>query len=341
MEWIVIGGGPSGIAAVGQLLSANVNPKKIAWIDPEFKVGDFGTSWKQVVSNTSVEWFLKFYNAFDAFGFKQKQHRFMIEHMKPESTCPLMLAAQPLNWITENLRNQVTSIVGIALRLSHTGKSWLVHCTDGQCFVTQKVILALGGEALTLPYSDLRMIPLKVAADINLLSQSVDSKDTVAVFGSYQSARTVQEHLGKTNVARIIHFYRSEYSFENYVASLKLSNRVEAYPITNSNLLTYIPQCNKAIYAIGFERRPIFITGLPNDFTYDSKTGQIAPGVYGLGMAFPEIMPYMMGRIAYKVTAIWPVIKHLKKISPLWLQEPKYSVTLSASPMVLHSMRHE
>jgi cation diffusion facilitator CzcD-associated flavoprotein CzcO len=53
-EWVVVGAGPAGIAAVGQLLSAHVDPQKITWLDPGFKVGDFGTTWKRVVSNTGV-----------------------------------------------------------------------------------------------------------------------------------------------------------------------------------------------------------------------------------------------------------------------------------------------
>ena len=86
-------------------------------------------------------------------------------------------------------------------------------------------------------------------------------------------------------------------------------------------MLKHIPRCNKVIYAIGFVRRPIRIEGFPDDFSYDKQTGWIAPGVYGLGIAFPEIIPYTMGRLEYKVSALWPVVKYLKKVFPNWLQE--------------------
>ena len=98
---------------------------------------------------------------------------------------------------------------------------------------------------------------------------------------------------------------------------------MQSYPITANNLLAHIPKCHKAIYAIGFKRRTIPILGLPNDFTYDADSGKIAPFLYGLGMAFPETIPYTMGRISYKVTAIWPMVKHFKKIFPGWLTEEK------------------
>ena len=42
-DWAVIGAGPAGIAAIGKLLDAGIEPQRIAWIDPTFAVGDFGT----------------------------------------------------------------------------------------------------------------------------------------------------------------------------------------------------------------------------------------------------------------------------------------------------------
>ena len=44
-SWTVIGAGPAGIAAVGRLLDHGIVGEQIAWIDPEFGAGDFGTKW--------------------------------------------------------------------------------------------------------------------------------------------------------------------------------------------------------------------------------------------------------------------------------------------------------
>jgi len=60
---------------------------------------------------------------------------------------------------------------------------------------------------------------------------------------------------------------------------------------------------------------------LAEDYTYNTTTGQIAPGVYGLGIAFPEVVPYTNGRREYKVTAIWPFMKHLQKVFPIWMAD--------------------
>jgi cation diffusion facilitator CzcD-associated flavoprotein CzcO len=41
-KWAIVGAGPAGIATVGLLLDNKVDARDILWIDPDFKVGDFG-----------------------------------------------------------------------------------------------------------------------------------------------------------------------------------------------------------------------------------------------------------------------------------------------------------
>lgn len=68
--WAVIGAGPAGIAAIGQLLDKHIPPEKIVWIDPDFNVGDFGSKWSKVSSNTSVKLFNQFYQHCAAFNYQ-------------------------------------------------------------------------------------------------------------------------------------------------------------------------------------------------------------------------------------------------------------------------------
>ena len=168
LQWVVVGAGPAGIAAVGQLIDANISLNKIAWIDPSFTVGDFGTAWKQVHSNTTIESFIKFYNAFEAFEFACRPQPFLIERAKPEGFCPLMIAAEPLGWITQTLRNKVISICDKVLSLNHTATGWQLYLASGQQVTTKKVILALGARARTLPYPNLITIPFKTAMQMIL-----------------------------------------------------------------------------------------------------------------------------------------------------------------------------
>ncbi len=69
--WTVIGAGPAGIATVGRLLDHGIEPDEIAWIDPDFTGGDFGTRWRGVSSNTRVAGFLNYLAASPAFCFAE------------------------------------------------------------------------------------------------------------------------------------------------------------------------------------------------------------------------------------------------------------------------------
>lgn len=41
-QWLVIGAGPAGIAAVGKLIDHKIPGDQIGWLDPAFGVGDLG-----------------------------------------------------------------------------------------------------------------------------------------------------------------------------------------------------------------------------------------------------------------------------------------------------------
>ena len=76
----IIGAGPAALAAIPQLLNSGVAGADIVWIDPQFKVGDFGSILSvgsSVPGNTSVENYQKVFNKFVPFEFVthgQKPH---------------------------------------------------------------------------------------------------------------------------------------------------------------------------------------------------------------------------------------------------------------------------
>jgi len=319
LEWAIVGAGPAGIAAVGNLLDAGVKPAEIAWIDPQFKVGDFGGAWRYVNSNTPVESFVKFYQYSKAFRYLDLDRpAFMVDKLSPQSSCPLMLAAEPLHWITKSFRDTINTLQDEVRHLTPINNEWELTLASEKMLHAKKVILAIGSNAKKLNFSDTPSIPLKTALDPTLLHNEIQPDDSVFVFGSAQSARSVAENLSKIKTKRTVIFYRSEHSLERHFRDDGLES-IESLPMTPRNLIAEMPTCTKAIYAIGFERRHIPIAGLPADYGYDWKTGEIAPGVFGLGMAFPEILPYELGQREYRVSAIWPFMKRLKKVLPYWL----------------------
>ncbi len=321
LEWIVIGAGPAGIAGMGKLLDAGFSRSQLLWIDPQFKVGDFGSCWRYIGSNTPVESFTKFFRACSSFAYSNSNSDskpFLIDKIDPEKNCPLALVAEPLQKITNHLLEITNTRTDTVTRLIPIQNGWQVELTSGEKIHTRKVLLAMGAAPKTLHFDNIPMIPLSDALNPFKLRKALFPEDTVAVFGSAQSSKSVLGHLSKINLKKKILFYRSNTSFDRHIDEKDLEGFL-SLKITPKNLLLHIPECTKIIYAIGFERRHIPIIGLPNNYDYDQDTGEIAPGIYGLGMAFPNILKHEMGLAEYRVAALWPVMKRLSKLLPGWL----------------------
>src|SRR5689334_13697611 len=107
-RWTVLGAGPAGIATVGRLIDSGVPAGEIAWVDPEFAVGDFGTKWSVVSSNTRTSSFLRFLESTAAFDFAHAPD-FDIRRIDPSETCLLGSVAEPLHWITGRLTDRVAA----------------------------------------------------------------------------------------------------------------------------------------------------------------------------------------------------------------------------------------
>ena len=316
-HWVVVGAGPTGIATVGLLLDAGVDGRRIGWIDPEFGVGDFGASWRHVMSNTPVESFLKFYRASAALRFDSERPPFFIEKLPAQDQCPLLIAAEPLHWMTGHLKSRVQPIPDRAARLSPNDRQWQVTLASGQQVLAAKVVLAIGGQPKGLSFADLPEIPLTVALHPGRLREQLHETDRLVVFGDGESARSVLRNVAAAKPERVFHFYRSASAVERHLDPDDLVS-VRSVPMTPSHLLATIPQCTKAIYAIGFRRRHVDIDGLPADFGYDEDTGVIAPGIFGAGIAFPEIRLHEMGHARHPVAALWPTMKRLQRQLPSW-----------------------
>ena len=317
-EWMIIGAGPAGIAAVGQLLELDVAPETIAWIDPSFRCGDFGQVWRKVESNTPVESFHYFYKAYKAFRWGQQPDKFFIEHMQDDKHCPLLVAAEPLHWITTQLRQQILSVVGVVQSLQQINNQWHANVSTGQPLTSKKVIIATGAYPRTLDFDHLKTIPLATALDHEDLAEALSPEDRIAVFGGGQSARSVLENLHALQPKKIVHFYRDYASYEYHLSNLAFPN-IDTFQFNNNDLIQQIPDCNKAVYAIGFEKRCVSIHGLPKRYDYDRHNGTIAPNVFGLGIAFPEILPHRNGQADYPNIAIAAFVERVQSLCDHWL----------------------
>ncbi|MBX7066126.1 MAG: NAD(P)-binding domain-containing protein [Parachlamydiales bacterium] len=338
MEWTVIGGGPAGIAAVGKLIDAGVDPAKIGWIDPHFQVGDLGKKWSQVPGNTKVELFNRYFEHCQAFAFKSRPKKFKMEEIDPNETCLLQYVVEPLQWVTDHLRKKVHAKEEMALELFLEKGGWEIKLQKGSIF-SKNVILAIGSDPKALFHPGPETIGLEVALDPNKLQKAIQSNDTVAVFGSSHSAVLVLAKLLETPVKKVINFYRSPIRYAVHLkdwilyddTGLKgftaqwskkyldgeLPPRLERMLANDPAFEESLSTCTKAIYAVGFERRKLPILKQYEHLHYDDKTGIIAPGLFGIGIAFPRGKFSPLGHLEYSV-GLWKFMDQLNLMLPFW-----------------------
>ncbi len=338
-SWAVIGAGPAGIAAVGNLLDHGVAGSEILWIDPQFAVGDFGSRWKNIPSNTKVQLFQKFLHASDAFSYAACDQSFELNHTADEETCLLDLMVKPLQWVTHQLQIKVNIKKDFVEHLSFKNDLWCLKLSHEHVYA-KNIVLAIGAEPKTLAIHSCPVISLQDAMDGDGIKNHLEPDDIVAVFGSSHSAVLALKNLVNCSVKKIINFYRSPLLYAIYTnegilyddTGLKGSTaawaREHLHDVLPSNLLrvksnedmiqAYLPECTKVVYAVGFERRHIAIEGF-EDIQYDNKTGVIAPGLFGFGIAFPEVKTNHVGMIEHRV-GLWKFMSYLQRVMPLWLE---------------------
>ena len=338
-EWAVVGAGPAGIAAVGKLLDQNISPKQILWIDPAFTVGDFGTRWRNVSSNTKVKLFLDFLHNCPSFLFSTIEKKLELSQLDPQSTCALRYMAEPLQWISDHLKKTVSICQDTVQSVKLNQRSWelkFAHHSER----ARQVILAVGAEPKNLSYTT-PMISMHDAMDHDRIKNYFNAEDTVAVFGSSHSAILVIRSLVEHKAKRIINFYRSALTYavplDNWIlfddTGLKgttaawarenidgiLPNNLERVYSSPENIEHYLPQCQKAIYAVGFERRHLPVIEDLGKVNYMEECGIIAPGLFGFGIAFPEAKYNPFNILEYRV-GLWKFMDYLNRVLPIWME---------------------
>ena len=338
-SWTVIGAGPAGIAAVGRLLDHGIVGEQIAWIDPEFGAGDFGTKWRAVPSNTRVELFLDYLTASPSFRFGQAP-AFELNKFDPEQTCPLGVVAEPLVWISQHLCQRVRTFRAIATELVLANRQWTIT-TQHETITSKNVILAVGSVPKKLSYEELDEIPIETALDPAKLAQLPLDGATVGVFGSSHSAMIALPNLLNTPVKKVINFYRSPLKYavnfddwtlfddtglKGQAADWARENidgtcprRLERCSVGDPEFEKILQMCDHIVYTVGFERRHLPLTPQWGSLEYDPTNGILAPGLFGVGIAFPEYWIDPLGAGQYRV-GLHKFMQRLDTALPLWLR---------------------
>lgn len=336
--WTVIGAGPAGIAAVGRLLDQGISPDKIAWIDPAFAAGDLGQKWRAVSSNTVVGTFLSFLNASGSFRFAEAPPM-PLRDVNPEQTCALDLVADPLVWVTQHLRERVQIFQTTATALCLARRQWRIETPQHE-IASENVILAVGSVPKKLDYPQLDEIPVEVALDPDKLAEQPLEGATVAVFGSSHSSMIALPHLLRHPVERVINFYRSPLKYAVYLDDWILFDdtglkgqaavwarenidgvypeRLERCWVSSAEFSEKLQACDRVVYTVGFERRKLPETPQWGRLDYNQRNGILAPGLFGLGIAFPEYAEDPYGYGQYRV-GLKKFMDYLDAVLPLWM----------------------
>lgn len=339
-QWAVVGAGPAGIAAVGKLLDRGILPEHILWLDPYFRVGDLGLFWRNVSSNTKVKYFTDFLLAVNSFAYRTSPIDFELKHLPPEETCLLNFVVEPLQWITHHLSQKVNAIKASIHNMFLSERVWSL-CSEQETYRAKNVILATGAVPSSLNYPGLNVIPFDNAIDKERLTACISSDETYAVFGSSHSAIIIVRYLVELGVKKVINFYRTPCRYaidmEDWIlfdnTGLKGSTAAWAREhidgilpknlvrcnTSEPNIARFLPECDQVIYAVGFEKRKNIVIGDYEDTRHNPHVGIIGPGLFGLGIAYPELKQDPLGNIESQV-GLWKFMVYLNKVMPIWFK---------------------
>lgn len=229
IDYVIVGAGPAGICALPHILNSGVAGEHIVWIDPHFKVGDFGSllsAGSSVPGNTTVVSYQRVNQAIYQMipcCAPNEQQSFMLDKLDSYSVCSLQIAAVPLQHISTCLRQLVHSIEGQVSSVVSDEENLIVEIqrADGklQKLKSKRVILALGARpktfVLPLNYQYIDFIDPNIAfiqTQLNDYLNKNSSISNVAVIGSSHSAALAVMHLLKAGV-KVKQFMNKEYKY--------------------------------------------------------------------------------------------------------------------------------
>jgi thioredoxin reductase len=257
--------------------------------------------------------------------------------------CPLGYLVEPLQLLTDHLKTKVNTMTGMVTHVQQNKKDgWLLEINHANIIMGKRVILATGSSPKRLTLNGPQEIPLDIAFNPSALKDWIQPGDTVAIFGNAHSGILAIKNVSALPVKHIYNFYKTPVLYAqrrkgklfNNFRGIKSAtaewaknnldkrnnNLVTTVQSNEENIKNYICMCDKVIYAIGFE--PNKIVGIHSNTgscIYDETTGMIAPGLFGLGIAFPEGYTDAAGLWEHRV-GLMSFLTYAKKMVPTWLK---------------------
>ena len=343
-EWCIIGGGVAGITALAMLHDLGIPYESIYWTDPLFKVGRIGEYYLNVNGNTPNWLWADFLKTSPTISAVTEEDIRRIDKLDPQGYSTLSIIAEPMQKVTDYFLTKVNFGRGFVEYLEFFNDVWHIG-VHNTLVSSRNVILATGAKPRIFDYSDKAdIIPLDYALDCPILEKMVKPHDTIGVFGGSHSAILILKYLSSFTVKQIYNFYKYPLLYAVDMGTwtlygtngLKGETALWAKEVLEKNppknLLrvqntqeardTYLPECNKIIYAIGYEKNPIpGAQGI--DFSFDPQTGIIGTRIFGIGLAFPGEYVDFAGNTE-QLIGVNSFMKYAIMVMPEWIKEKSF-----------------
>ncbi len=243
------------------------------------------------------------------------------------NTCPLLsVVSKQLQELMAPILASVTLHSQHVASVSQIVGGWRVEYGGSCVACVPKVVVCTGGEPKQLNYSK-PTIPLAVALDKVALASYIRPSSRVVVFGTAHSGTLIMRNLRDVGCDHITGIYRGCTPFRwsrghttecpcvllggggcHDSEGVKQESAEIADAIVRGEWASATPALISAsdteiiastvgaadyvIYAVGFKGRLPELRGLGGEMlgaVYDVGTGQIAPGLWGFGLAFPAM----------------------------------------------------
>lgn len=224
LEFAVIGAGPAAITALAKLIQCGVKAETILWIDPYFRVGDFGrilSRGSSVPGNTTVLSYQRVNHEIYNILSLPRLH-FQIDDLEAEVACFLNIATEPLQYITNQIRTRLLSVTGWVTHINTINDYWEINIKltphKNISYLSRRVILATGAQAKTIAlpiqHKNITMIaPTFTFIESELANYREQQKiRRVAVIGSSHSAALATMHLLQAGIP-VTQFMNKEYKY--------------------------------------------------------------------------------------------------------------------------------
>lgn len=354
-DWMVIGAGPAGIATVGVLLDIGVDQNRIIWLDPEFQVGRL-QNYGEVHANGVTAGFIKFINSCAVFQECSTPSIVALNSLDPQQYNALDVVIEPLRDLSAYLRTKVSSVQDFMKSLYFADDSWTVVTASDQVISGYNVVLATGSHPAVLDYEQEKVISLDIALNPHNLARILKPDDIVGVVGNSHSGVLLLKFLTELpfQLSHIYNLYRSPLTYVVDMGDWKLNefnglkgeaalwaqSVLEKNPPANMTRLKSTPEvlestlnkCTKVVYAIGYEQNalPLINDSMPITM---KEAGVIAPRLFGIGIAFPELVTNAIGVQGHCI-GLNSFMRYVQQMIPQWNNQWNEQLNSSDSRLV-------